>query len=147
FSSSAPLPRPRLPGRAQPARRPGPAMPEQPARYTASFFGSFRVTIDDQLIGDQNRRKRSIHLLKWFLLNPGRQISTDELCTLFWPGRGKESAVNNLQVNLNHLRRVLEPRIRTRGASTFIHRSGKYNYYRFDHRDLWWTDAWDVRDL
>jgi DNA-binding SARP family transcriptional activator len=117
------------------------------ARYTASFFGAFRVTIDNQVIGDQTRRNRSILLLKWFLLNPGRQIGTDELCALFWPGRRKESAVNNLQVSLNHLRRVLDPRIRTRGSSTFIRRSGRYNYYRFDHRDLWWTDAWDVRDL
>jgi DNA-binding SARP family transcriptional activator len=117
------------------------------ARYTASFFGAFRVTIDNQVIGDQTRRNRSILLLKWFLLNPGRQIGTDELCALFWPGRRKESAVNNLQVSLNHLRRVLEPRIRTRGSSTFIRRSGRYNYYRFDHRDLWWPDAWDVRDL
>jgi DNA-binding SARP family transcriptional activator len=124
------------------------ALPSQcAARYTASFFGPFRVALDDnQLIGELSRRNRAALLLKWFLLNPARRVSPENLCALFWLGRRKESAINNLHVNLNHLRRVLEPELPPGCPSTFIHRS-QNNYYWFDPRDLWWADIDEVRTL
>lgn len=85
-------------------------------------------------------------LLKWFLLNPAQRISADELCTLFWPGRRKKSAINNLHVNLNYLRRVLEPSLPSGGSSKFIHRS-QQNHYWFEPMDLWWTDIVEVQTI
>jgi DNA-binding SARP family transcriptional activator len=117
------------------------------ARYTAWFFGPFRVALgDNQLIGELSRRNQAARLLKWFLLNPARRVSAENLCTLFWLGRRKESAINNLHVNLNHLRRVLEPGLPPGSSSTFIHRS-QNNYYWFDPGNLWWADIHEVQAL
>ena len=87
-----------------------------------------------------------MQLLKWFLLNPGRRVSTEDLCALFWPGRRKKSATNNLHVNLNHLRHALEPSLPPGFSSTFI-RSSQRNYYWFDPGNSWWTDILEVQAL
>lgn len=115
-------------------------------RYSAYYFGSFRVTLDGNNISELGRRNRAALLLKWFLLNPARRVSAEDLCALFWPDRRKESAINNLHVSLNHLRRILEPGI-SRGSSSSFIRRGQRNYYWFDPVNLWWTDVLEVRSL
>lgn len=125
-------------------------MDEDPLRsnapYTASFFGTFQVKLNSHLVTDLDRRNRAMQLLKFFLLNPEQRISKEDLCLLFWPDRPKESAVNNLHVNMNHLRRVLEPWLPPGHSSTFIRR-GQPNYYWFEPSNLWWTDILEVQGL
>src|SRR5947209_14108083 len=80
------------------------------ARYKAFFFGPFRITRDEQPLGEPNwRRNKAKALLKWFLLNHGDLFSMDQLSRLFWAESTEKVAINNLHVTLHYLRRVLEP--------------------------------------
>src|SRR5437660_4294657 len=117
------------------------------ARYKAYFFGPFRVTRDDQPLGEPTwRRNKAKALLKWFLLNPGDLFSMEQLSKLFWPGITRGVAASNLHVTFHYLRHVLEPELASGSPSTFIRRN-RHNYYWFDLHDVWWTDVFDVQDL
>ena len=117
------------------------------ARYKASFFGPFRITRDEQPLGEPAwRRNKAKALLKWFLLNPGDLFSVEQLGKLFWPEISPKVAASNLHVTLHYLRHVLEPELAPGHSSTFIRRN-RYNYYWFDLNDLWWTDTLDVQYL
>jgi DNA-binding SARP family transcriptional activator len=117
------------------------------ARYKACFFGPFRVTRDEQPLGEPAwRRNKAKSLLKWFLLNPGDLFSVEQLGNLFWPEVNPKVAASNLQVTLHYLRHVLEPDLASGCSSTFIRRN-RYNYYRFDLNDMWWADIFDVQHL
>ncbi|WBC14947.1 BTAD domain-containing putative transcriptional regulator [Micromonospora sp. WMMA1998] len=117
------------------------------AVYRASFFGAFRLWRDGQPLGEPNwRRNRAKTLLKWFLLNPSTPVSEQHLCTLLWPDRSREKAVNNLHVTVHFLRHVLQPGLPARGRSSFIRRDDR-KFYWFDLNHRWWTDVQEVRQL
>ncbi len=117
------------------------------ARYKASFFGPFRVFLEQQPLGEPKwRRNKAKGLLKWFLLNPGDLFSVEQLSTLFWPHIPLKVATSNLHVTLHYLRHVLEPDLASTRPSTFVQRN-RYNYYCFNLHDLWWLDLFDVHYL
>lgn len=117
------------------------------ARYKAYFFGPFRITRDEQPLGEPTwRRNKAKALLKWFLLNPGDLFSIDQLSSLFWPDIAGKIAVSNLHVTLYYLRHVLEPELTAGCHSTFIRRN-RHNYYWFDLHNVWWTDIFAVLHL
>lgn len=119
----------------------------QAARYQASFFGPFRITLNGNPLGEPTwRRNRARTLLKWFLINPSTSFSEEQLCAYFWPDRCRQKASNNLHVTLHYLRHVLEPGLPPRGLSTFVRRNANKHYW-FDPQGLWWTDVSEVRDL
>lgn len=131
-------------GRIQPLRG---SPSRSAARYEASFFGPFFITRDGRPLEESAwRRNTALMLLKWFLLNPAERFSTQELCAMFWPTSTLKSAANSLHVTLHHLRHALEPELPPGCPSTFI-RHDKRKYYRFDLRDLWWTDVLEVQAL
>lgn len=117
------------------------------ARYKAFFFGPFRITHDEQLLGEPNwRRNKAKMLLKWFLLNPGDLFSVEQLSKLLWPDITRSTAASNLHVTLHYLRHVLEPELAPGCTSTFIRRN-RHNYYWFELNDVWWTDVFDIKYL
>lgn len=117
------------------------------ARYKAYFFGPFRITLDEQPLGEPTwRRNKAKLLLKWFLLNPGDLFGVDQLSKLFWPDISMKAAASNLHVTIHYLRHVLEPELAPGCASTFIRRN-RHNYYWFEFSDVWWTDVLDVQHL
>ncbi|MEO9027681.1 MAG: BTAD domain-containing putative transcriptional regulator [Ktedonobacteraceae bacterium] len=117
------------------------------ACYKAYFFGPFRITQDEQPLGEPTwRRNKAKTLLKWFLLNPGDLFSVEQLSKLFWPDLASKVAASNVHVTLHYLRHVLEPDLALGCPSTFIRRN-RYNYYWFDLHDVWWTDGFDVQYL
>lgn len=117
------------------------------ARYKAFFFGPFRVTRDEQPLGEPTwRRNKARALLKWFLLNDGDLFSIEQLSKLFWPESTEKVAVNNLHVTLHYLRRVLEPELAHGEPSSFVRRN-RHNYYWFDLRGVWWSDVSEVEYL
>ncbi|HEY0752538.1 MAG TPA: BTAD domain-containing putative transcriptional regulator [Ktedonobacteraceae bacterium] len=117
------------------------------ARYQARFFGLFRVTLDQQPLGEPGwRRNKARTLLKWFLLNPGDLFEIGQLARLLWPQATASSAVSNLHVTIHYLRHMLEPELATGRPSTFIRRN-RHNYYWFELNDAWWTDALDAHSL
>ena len=122
----------------------GPSSCETTPRYKVHFFGPFRVTRDDSPIGEPVwRRNKAKVLLKWFLLNPGRMFSTDQLISYFWPDITRSSAERNLHVVIHYLRHLLEPDLPPRSESTYIRRN-KDNLYWFELDETWWADIFDL---
>ena len=120
---------------------------EQQARYRAYLFGSFRLFHKNVSIVEQMRRRsKTGTLLKWFLLNPGKLASADELLDLFWPDISAETALSNLHVTMHYLRHLLQPELKARNESRFIHRQSS-NFYWFDMDEAWWADIVDVQKL
>lgn len=120
---------------------------EQDAAYRAYLFGPFRVFRSWELIGERGiRREKALLLLKWFLLNPGRPCSIDELIDLGWRQTTREKATGSIHVAMHCLRRMLEPDLPPGHESSFVHRSGN-TFYRFEPGQMWWTDADEVMRL
>ncbi|HEU5374012.1 MAG TPA: BTAD domain-containing putative transcriptional regulator [Ktedonobacteraceae bacterium] len=120
---------------------------EHQAHYRAYLFGPFRLFHKNVPIGKQMRRRsKAGTLLQWFLLNPGKLGSADEFLDLFWPDVSSETALCNLHVAIHYLRHLLQPELRTRQESKFIHRRPN-NFYWFDMDETWWADTADVPHL
>jgi len=131
----------RSPGWVHPRER------EQDAVYRAYLFGPFRVFRGTELLGQRSqRREKALLLLKWFLLNPGRPRSMDELIDLTCPATASDKAVSSFHVAMHCLRRMLEPELSRGEESSYIRRSGT-NFYRFEAGDGWWTDTGEVDRL
>ncbi|BCL84191.1 hypothetical protein ccbrp13_66560 [Ktedonobacteria bacterium brp13] len=118
---------------------------ESAAPYKAYLFGPFRITLGNQQVGTLIwRRNKAKTLLKWFLLNPSRMFSADQLIELFWPGVERTSGLRNLHVTINYLRHLLEPDLLPHQESSFICRN-KNNFYWFEMNDQWWADIFAVQ--
>lgn len=117
---------------------------EYQAYYRAYFFGAFRLFRENTSIGKQMRRRsKAVALLKWFLLNPGKLISADELLDLLWPDMSEDTALCNLHVSMHYLRHLLQPDLANRQESKFVRRQPN-NFYWFDLDETWWADILDV---
>ncbi|HWS84398.1 MAG TPA: BTAD domain-containing putative transcriptional regulator [Ktedonobacteraceae bacterium] len=115
-------------------------------RYRAYFFGPFRLFLDDQPLGEPWRRNKAKSLLKWFLLNPGKFYSAEQLIDLFWADFPPDAAMLNLHVSMHHLRHVLEPSMTSHQKSSFLHRT-KHNFYWFELDPSWWVDVISISHL
>ncbi|GHO89562.1 AfsR/SARP family transcriptional regulator [Dictyobacter formicarum] len=123
---------------------PGVHLSEAVPLYHVHFFGPFQVKRANQPVGEPVwRRNKAKALLKWFLLNPGRMFSTDQLVECFWPNVAKKSAERNLHVAIHYLRHLLEPDLPARHESKYIRRN-KDNLYWFELDESWWADIFDV---
>jgi DNA-binding SARP family transcriptional activator len=92
------------------------------------------------------RRKKPLLLLRWFLLNPGRPCSMDQLIDVACAGAAPDKAASSFHVAMHGLRRLLEPDLRPGDESSYVRRSGT-NFYRFEPGDGWWTDTGEVDRL
>ncbi|MEU8989176.1 bacterial transcriptional activator domain-containing protein [Streptomyces sp. NPDC048558] len=120
---------------------------EHQAAYRAYLFGPFRVFKGDEALGRRRqRREKALLLLKWFLLNPGKPVSMDQLIDLGWQDTAPDKAASGFHVGMHCLRRMLEPDLRPGQDSSFIHRSGT-NFYRFEADEGWWSDVHEVERL
>jgi DNA-binding SARP family transcriptional activator len=120
---------------------------EQTAAYRAYFFGRFHVIHDSHTLGELDWRRNKVKtLLKWFLLNPGKLYSIDQLIDLFWNDIELEAATRNFHVTMHYLRHLLEPNLNPRQESSFLHRSNG-SFYWFELHPTWWTDTMDIHGL
>ncbi len=120
---------------------------EHQATYRAYLFGPFRVFKGEEVLGRRRqRREKALLLLKWFLLNPGKPVSMDQLIDLGWQDTDPDKAASGFHVGMHCLRRMLEPDLRPGQESSFIHRSGT-NFYRFEADEGWWSDVHEVERL
>ena len=116
-------------------------------RYKAYLFGPFRVVRDNQVLGEPVwRRNKAKTLLKWFLLNPGKFLSVEQLNKLCWPDVEQTVASKNMHVTIHYLRRLLEPGLESGQKSTFIRRN-RHNFYWFHLDESWWVDIIDIEHL
>lgn len=100
-------------------------------RLRIQMLGPFEVWRDGQRLTsvDWSGRK-TCQLLKILVTYRQRAVAGDELIEWLWPNLEPESARNSLWVAVSHLRRLLEPELSPRGASSFV--LSELPGYRFD---------------
>lgn len=116
---------------------------ETSALYRAYFFGSPRIFRGDDELRLENSRKKCVHILLFFLLNPHRPFSSDELVEALWPDVEPSRAIGRFDVTMHALKRVLQPELRPHESSLFV-RHHANRVYSFAAADLWWSDAADL---
>ena len=100
-------------------------------RLRIQMLGPFEVWRDGQRLtsADWSGRK-TCQLLKILVTYRQRAVASDEIIEWLWPNLEPESARNSLWVAVSHLRRLLEPELSLRGASSFV--LSEPPGYRFD---------------
>ncbi len=79
------------------------------------------------------------NLFKFLITNRHRRVPRDEILEALWADLPPESALNNFNVTLSALRRVLEPYLYTGATSHYLHaQEGLYWFNRHSH---YWLDA------
>ncbi|MGE5585486.1 MAG: BTAD domain-containing putative transcriptional regulator [Bacillota bacterium] len=124
--------------RAGPAPGPGrtPAVPaslpdDRPGRsITIQMLGGFRVTRGEQVLTDGvGKVIRVRSLLKYLVANADRWVPRDEILEVLWADKSPEDAVNNFNVTLHALRRLLEPALERGTASHYVRtQAGSYRF-------------------
>lgn len=119
---------------------------ERDAPYRAYLFGYLRIYHGEHRITLEASRKKSLHILQWFLLNPGKPCSADQFIDALWPEADPDKAITSFDVNMHALKRLLEPELGPRERSSFIHNHAS-RVYTFESADRWWTDVADLELL
>src|SRR5829696_7265873 len=101
---------------------------------TGHFLGSFRVTIDGNLV-DTATRRRSREVLAYLLAHRRSAVPADVLIEAFWPEAERRAARNSLHVALSGLRRAL------RAASPEPVLERRFDAYRIADSVTVWIDA------
>ncbi|MCX4884626.1 MULTISPECIES: BTAD domain-containing putative transcriptional regulator [unclassified Streptomyces] len=119
---------------------------EREAPYRAYLFGYLRMYRGDHRVTLESSRKKGLHILLWFLLNPGKPCSADQFVDTLWPETEPDKAIRGFDVNMHVLKRLLEPELGPRERSSFIQHHAN-RVYTFESADLWWTDVADLELL
>lgn len=119
---------------------------ENDAQYRAYLFGYLRLFRGSRRIGHDVNRKKGLHILLWFLLNPGKPCSADQFVEALWPDMDADRAISCFDVNLHAVKRHLEPGLGSRQESSFI-RHHANRVYTFESAGHWWTDVADLELL
>lgn len=93
---------------------------------------------------DEWTRKKSKDLLKLFLVNHGRLIPREKICSLLWPDKEIDKAKRSFNVALNNLNQVLEPNRESGAEPYFIVRHNLS--YGLDRRISYSYDVADFED-
>lgn len=118
------------------------------ALYYVHFFGPFRIYHKDSPLGEPLwRRNKAKTLLKWFLLNPGRLYSADQLVKMFWSNRDGKAAARDLHVAIHYIRRLLEPALSSSRQEPRYLRRNKNNFYWLEIDNTWWIDTLELQRL
>ncbi|WP_018248919.1 BTAD domain-containing putative transcriptional regulator [Orenia marismortui] len=88
-------------------------------------LGGFKVYRGNEEIKEQEwKRKKAKELLKIFLLNYGKLLSRELICTELWPDKGEDKVKLNFSVTLSSLNKVLEPNRKRGELPFFIRKDG-----------------------
>lgn len=91
----------------------------------ARLLGPAEIAVNGRLLTGRDwpgRRARDLLLI--LLASRGHQIHREQAMDLLWPDADLDAAANALYKALHALRRTLEPTLRGRGTSRFIHTTG-----------------------
>ena len=101
------------------------------SRLRIQTLGPFEVWRDGQRLTPAAwSGRKTCQLFKTLLTHRQRAVASDEIIEWLWPNLEPESARNSLWVAVSHLRRLLEPELLPRGASSFV--LSEPPGYRFD---------------
>lgn len=119
---------------------------ERHASHRAYLFGYLRMYRGDHRVELEAGRRKGLHILLWFLLNPGKPCSADQFVDMLWPDAEPDKAISLFDVNMHALKRLLEPELGARQRSSFItHHTNRV--YSFESTQQWWTDVVDLELL
>ncbi|WP_084497138.1 AfsR/SARP family transcriptional regulator [Nocardia amamiensis] len=119
---------------------------EREAPYRAYLFGHLRMYHGAHRVTLETGRRKGLHILLWFLLNPGKPYSADQFVDTLWPEADPGKAIQAFDVSMHALKRLLEPELGPRERSSFIQHHAN-RVYTFESADLWWTDVADLELL
>ncbi len=88
---------------------------------TVHTLGGFWISneANQRICLDKAKSKKARSLLRFFVANHGRWISTSSLCELYWPGMDEEYAKMNLQCTIHMIRKLI-------GTELVFYRDGGY---------------------
>ncbi|RJQ75667.1 hypothetical protein D5S17_19825 [Pseudonocardiaceae bacterium YIM PH 21723] len=119
---------------------------ENEAPCRAYLFGHMRIYLGDHRVALETSRRKALHILLWFLLNPGRPCLADQIVDMLWPEAEPDKAIRGFDVNMHALKRLLQPELGPRERSSFIRRHAN-RVYTFESAETWWTDVADLELL
>jgi two-component SAPR family response regulator len=94
---------------------------EGPATLRVLTLGGFEVWRgDDQILASEWGGRRTKDLFKLFVIHRHEPVVRDVIIETLWPDFALETALNNLNVTVSTLRRVLEPWLAPREPSSYI---------------------------
>lgn len=114
------------------------AAPKPLLRITT--LGTFAVYRGDHLIGDDEWKRSKVKgLFKFLITNLHRRVPRDEILEALWADLPLDAALNNFNVTLSALRRVLEPYLHAGMTSHYLHT--QESLYWFNRHSNYWLDA------
>lgn len=116
---------------------------EYSSEFRAYLFGRPRLFYGDEELCLETNRKKCIHILLWFLLNPQKPCSADQFVEVLWPDVDPLRALGRFDVNVHALKRILQPGLRPHESSRFI-RHHANRVYSFAGDGSWWSDIEDL---
>jgi len=103
-------------------------------------LGTFAVYRGEHLIGDDEWKRAKVKgLFKFLVTNRHRRVPRDEILEALWSDLPQESALNNFNVTLSALRRVLEPYLYAGADSHYL--NAQEGLYWFNRHSDYWLDA------
>src|SRR4051794_14787322 len=94
---------------------------QAPQRLAIQLLGDFRVTVGSRAIDEREWRLRKARsLVKLLALAPRHRLHREHIMDRLWPDMGPEDGANNLHKALYVTRRILEPNLPPRRASSYL---------------------------
>ena len=94
---------------------------QAPQRLAIQLLGDFRVTVGSRAIDEREWRLRKARsLVKLLALAPRHRLHREHIIDRLWPDMGPEDGANNLHKALYVTRRILEPDLPPRRASSYL---------------------------
>jgi DNA-binding SARP family transcriptional activator len=92
-----------------------------PQRLTIQLLGDFRVSVGSRAIEEREWTLRKVKsLVKLLALAPHHRLHREQIIDRLWPDTGSEGGANNLHKVLYVARRILEPGLPPRRASSYL---------------------------
>ena len=83
--------------------------------------GRVRIRIGDNLVADDDVRRKVLAVICFLITRPSLSAARDEVIDAVWPDVDPSSAANSLNQTLYFLRRVLEPRYQEDLSANYVH--------------------------
>jgi DNA-binding SARP family transcriptional activator len=94
---------------------------QAPPRLAIQLLGDFRVTVGSRAIAERDwSLRKAKSLVKLLALAPRHRLHREHIIDRLWPDMGPEDGANNLHRVLYVTRRILEPDLPPRRASSYL---------------------------